>query len=707
MKENYQALREYFLKIYQDNNGYQKSEWYSRYRELSTKLQEEIQVAKSLSDDMLRTIWHTGDNGVASLKQAFIPIDALNKNATILNKITQQVILDDSIETYNQVSRELILLKAEGELARNYKAIKNRLYALIYPNSVTSIAAEDKFDKMYNYLNKKFNLSLPKHGSWYERNIALKQVLHEELSGLSQFNDFIINIMVWDVFQSLDNSKNNMVAELDSQYGARNRKNGIPLNQILYGPPGTGKTYHTICKALEILGIPTQGKKREELKASFDKEVKAGRIVFTTFHQSMCYEDFIEGIKPVLNDNDECGQIGYQLVDGVLKYLCVNACYSFTEKLKSKKITDLTNFSSQYDLFVNQVEEQLTEGKPYCLPTKNNNEILIIGISENNNLIIRHANGEKNYIVSKNRLAKLNAVVSDLNDIPNINVVIRDSIGGCNTTAYWAVLNRIRQQQKLQNRDEKQAALSYEEKAEIVKQLEQADYQKNSAKPYVLIIDEINRGNVSQIFGELITLLEEDKRLGNSEALTITLPYSKEPFGVPNNLYIIGTMNTADRSVEALDTALRRRFSFTEMLPDAEALVDENGQSLKVENIELGKLLETINERLELLLDKDHQIGHSYFFGIDDKKKLSELFNNKIVPLLQEYFFNDYAKIGLVLGKGFVEPKTINADFGHFDIESNIYGEKKVYQLNKVDETTIISAIELLMPAAHPLELVS
>ena len=157
----------------------------------------------------------------------------------------------------------------------------------------------------------------------------------------------------------------------------------------------------------------------------------------------------------------------------------------------------------------------------------------------------------------------------------------------------------------------------------------------------MLIIDEINRGNVSQIFGELITLIEEDKRTGEDEVLTATLPYSKKTFSVPPNLYIIGTMNTADRSVEALDTALRRRFSFEPMLPDTTKIKESPA------GINLPEMLNVINARLEALLSKDHTIGHAWLMKIDTMEKLQSAFKNKILPLLQEFFYNDYAKIGL------------------------------------------------------------
>ena len=163
-------------------------------------------------------------------------------------------------------------------------------------------------------------------------------------------------------------------------------------------------------------------------------------------------------------------------------------------------------------------------------------------------------------------------------------------------------------------------------------------------KKYIFIIDEINRGDVSKIFGELITLIEEDKRIGNKHQMKITLPYSKESFGVPNNLYIIGTMNTADRSIALLDTALRRRFDFEEIMPRPELL---NGKV--VEGINLQTLLTRINERITNKYDRDHQIGHSYLINVNTKEQLERAYKNKILPLLNEYFYNETEVVAEVL----------------------------------------------------------
>jgi 5-methylcytosine-specific restriction protein B len=195
-------------------------------------------------------------------------------------------------------------------------------------------------------------------------------------------------------------------------------------------------------------------------------------------------------------------------------------------------------------------------------------------------------------------------------------------------------------------------------------------------KNVVLIIDEINRGNVSSVFGELITLIESSKRLGEDDQYIIQLPYSKELFAVPNNLIIIGTMNTADRSIETLDTALRRRFEFKEMPPIYNILKNINEED---KTLILGDLLKKINDRLEILHSKDHKIGHAYFINIDNIKDLNKSFKNKIIPLLEEYFYNDYSKIKMILGDCFISTLSIKDVVFHSTEESSIaYDEDKL-----------------------------
>ena len=435
----------------------------------------------------------------------------------------------------------------------------------------------------------------------------------------------------------------------------------IPLNQILFGAPGTGKTYHTKKMAVEIIN----GKKertREEINKEYEELIEAGQIVFTTFHQSLSYEDFIEGIKPETID----GNVTYEVKDGIFKQLCSQA---IEQKPKNSDI-EIYDFDKGWNDLIAEVEQNFLSDSMLLLPILTQDKgVYVTEITDNGNLKIKPKNSrlDIDYIVSYNRAKKLQEAFPDLSVVKNIDKEFRSVIGGSNSTAYWAVLNFINNKIKENNR--------------IV-----PDYEE--LKNHILIIDEINRGNVSAIFGELITLLEEDKRKGNPEHTEVKLPYSGKKFSVPNNVYIIGTMNTADRSVEALDTALRRRFSFVEMQPDPEILSE-------VEDVDLSKLLKTINQRIEVLIDKDHQIGHSYFIGIQDLEDLRRTFKDKIIPLLEEYFYGDFGKIGLVLGEKFIEQtKYAEKVFAKFTYEEDFLEDKKIYHItssDKWDEKAFIS----------------
>jgi len=408
------------------------------------------------------------------------------------------------------------------------------------------------------------------------------------------------------------------------------------LNQILYGPPGTGKTYNTINKALEIIGVNISGKTRSEIKELYNSKVSEGQIVFTTFHQSMSYEDFIEGIKPETVDNE----VIYEIKSGIFKQLCDQA---------NAKVISSDNFEQAYKKLLNEIKEN--DGKLVLESIVHAKEFTIYENSKGN--LRFHANTDKRYEgVIKKQVIEHYLKTGELLDWPSyVKAVGAHLVSKYNYSKIEQIIN----------------------------------------KNYVLIIDEINRGNVSQIFGELITLIEDDKRLGKTEALEVTLPYSKEKFGVPPNLYIIGTMNTADRSVEALDAALRRRFSFEEMLPKPD-LIRTEGKAKDgiIDGIDLAKVLETINKRIEVLMDKDHQIGHSYFMSVESIDDLKSAFKNKIIPLLQEYFFGDYGKIGLVLGSGFVSVEK-NADskklFAGFDdsYDATDLAERVIFRIANID----------------------
>ena len=424
-----------------------------------------------------------------------------------------------------------------------------------------------------------------------------------------------------------------------------------PLNQILYGPPGTGKTYNTINKAISIANSDFNlNQDREILKKEYDRLVEAGQIVFTTFHQSMSYEDFIEGIKPVMTEDE--GEVNYEIQNGIFKEICKTAS-------EVNEITVVDNFEDSWGKLIEVVKENIVDDKlvkigswEYGLSTKESLKYSSLNSPSQYTFTITKQNILDTY--QKKQARPSGAFQKDMED----------------------VVNYMRTNLQLNDYKENNNEIQH----------------KSKERNYVLIIDEINRGNVSQIFGELITIIEESKRLDNSEELQVVLPYSKKKFGVPSNLYIIGTMNTADRSVEALDTALRRRFSFVEMMPDSNVV--EEGE---FKDYPRADTMKKINQRIELLLDKNYTLGHSYFIKDDFKSS----FKNEIIPLLQEYFYNDCGKIGLILGRGFVREKEISKVnhqnvFADFDTRNEI-DIIKSYELIPFDDVDFNNALELLL----------
>lgn len=301
----------------------------------------------------------------------------------------------------------------------------------------------------------------------------------------------------------------------------------FPLNTILYGPPGTGKTFSSVARAVAIIdGVAPAD--RAECMARYEELTKTKQIGFVTFHQTFSYEEFIEGLRPVIDDGAQ-GGARYAVRDGIFKEMALRALGACLEPIETIE--------------------------PGAEPA--------------------------------------NAVQS-----------ARDYLGNSH----------------------------------------RFELKPESQQPrFVLIVDEINRGNISKIFGELITLLEDDKRLGKTNRLRVVLPYSGETFALPPNLYLLGTMNTADKSLALLDVALRRRFSFKELNPDFSVC--------ELPDSTMQQVMEELNRRIMLVLDREHRIGHAFFMGVTTAEEFNAIFADKIVPLLQEYFYNDWDGLRGVLGE--------------------------------------------------------
>lgn len=406
--------------------------------------------------------------------------------------------------------------------------------------------------------------------------------------------------------------------------------NSQPLNQILYGPPGTGKTYNTVIKAMEIINDKKYDsvdvELYKDLKKQFDNLKKQGQIEFVTFHQSYSYEEFVEGIKPYIpewgtveENNRFIGQ------DGIFKKICKLAernLYVFDEDQKA-------DFDKIYKIF----QEKYETGSSFS-------NLLNIKYEQNN--LVYHYGAQ-----SQDRRIDLTRIKDIFNSGKQYSTAIefnKDYKGNAALKGYFFNFY----QELLQIKNE------YIDENKIDNCINQDPLK------YVLVIDEINRGDVSKIFGELITLIEKDKRIGEDHQMTVTLPYSREPFGVPNNLYIIGTMNTADRSIALLDTALRRRFDFEEMMPKPELLRGKD-----IEGVDLEQLLTKINDRIKNEYDRDHQIGHSYLMGVKNKEQLERAYKNRILPLLNEYFYNDIDSVAKILN---CKPNDISSKENWFNV---------------------------------------
>ncbi|WP_236340407.1 AAA family ATPase [Paenibacillus plantiphilus] len=470
-------------------------------------------------------------------------------------------------------------------------------------------------------------------------------------------------------------SENSIATEGASMGNAEN-KLLLDKNTILYGPPGTGKTYHTVLYAVSMIErkpviailqeAETDG--YDQIKRRFEAYKANGQIAFTTFHQSYGYEEFIEGIKPKLVSDDNTdtvtGEIGYEIVPGVFKRFCDEA---------QKPIVQASNdYGIRKEPTIWKVSLWGSKENPVKRDCFNNNRIRI-GWDSYGEIV----NEETDYsqfggrmiisrFINEMRSGDIVLVLYDEETIDAIGVVTGDYEWLEDVDTFkrsrdvkWLVKDIRENIMELnENTVMTQGSVYRLNRISLSDVLTILQRQKtghvssaiqSNNNNYVFIIDEINRGNISKIFGELITLIEPTKRIGMPEEIMLKLPYSQDLFGVPNNVYLLATMNSADRSIARLDTALRRRFSFAEMMPDPSTLASivVNGELLNI-----AKMLEALNKRIEVLYDREHTIGHAYFFELYKEptlEKLGHLFEHTIIPLLQEYFYDNYEKIRLVL----------------------------------------------------------
>lgn len=467
------------------------------------------------------------------------------------------------------------------------------------------------------------------------------------------------------------------------------------LNTILYGPPGTGKTYNTVIYAVAICENKNiedvQSEEYEKVLHRYNELKKEGRIAFTTFHQSFGYEEFIEGIKPIVGDEKK--DIGYTIEAGIFKKFCVTAGKKAI--IAAKNMPDVSNAKVWCVLLdkrgVSDLKKKCFEEGSIRIGWDKEPETITtdtVGLNEMARRVLLNFQDEMDIgdiIVTQRSNKTIDGIGIVMGDYEYVK---EEGLWPRKRKVKWLMIG------KKINITELNAGIKLDRKS--VYPLDRISADKilslvNNPKevvlePFVFVIDEINRGNISKIFGELITLIEDTKREGKVEQASAVLPYSGEFFSVPSNVYILGTMNTADRSIALMDTALRRRFQFVEMMPDTKVLRDIGAD--KVDDLDVAAMLEKINERITFLYDREHTIGHAFFTKLKDDptiETLASIFKKSIIPLLQEYFYEDYQKIQLVLG-----------DNGKVDVSTKFIKDEevKVAEIFKGKATDVIDLPE-------------